>query len=302
MRLSQQQVLRKILRYRKKGNRWQVSLRNASESWVAATTSTIGQWTSVIPSAAAAIDVSMLLLSTAQTLAQTTERTVELVQDAAVTSVRNFWYLVPSSLCFVPLYTWAAWQALPVTPAVWKLVNMDFVWHAADALSIVTAFLASNACYFLAAAYLLQRGGVFGSAPMLLPFMKQDTHSKHPTASTIPPSLGWWLLSAGCMSTLFHTVQAVGDYRVAEALCYLDHGVAGTAVLYYGDRCGRPSGRALLCGVAGLITLAFPAAALCPPAYTWLHSLWHALSAVTAVLWACDASDHRPAVREATTP
>jgi hypothetical protein len=283
-RLSQQQVLRRIVRYRKKGNRFHASLRHASESLVSAATSTIGKWSSALPSSAG-VDVTVLR-ATAQTLAQTTERTVELMQDAAMTSVRNFWYLVPSGLCFVPLYTWAAWQALPVTPAVWKLVNMDFVWRTgAGALSVVAAFLASNACYFLAAAYLLQKGGVLPVPPFI-----STTGSDSKPTTIVPPSLGWWVLSAGCMSTLFHTVQAVGDYRVAEALCYLDHGVAGTAVLFYLYTCGRPSGRALLCGGAGLITLAFPAAALCPPAYTWLHSLWHALSALAAVLWAVDAA------------
>jgi hypothetical protein len=277
-RLSQQHVLRSIVRYRRKGNRFHSSLRHASESFVSATTWTIGKWSSALPSPA--VDVSVLL-ATAQSLAQTT---IELMQDVAVTSVRQFWYLVPSGLCFVPLYTWAAWQALPVTPAVWKLVNMDFVWRTgAGAMSVVTAFLASNACYFLAAAYLLQKGGVLPVPSFLM--AASDTKP----ATTIAPSLGWWVLSAGCMSTLFHTVQAVGDYRIAEALCYLDHGVAGTAVLFYLYTCGRPSGRALLCGGAGLITLAFPAAAWCPPAYTWLHALWHALSALAAVWWACDA-------------
>ena len=106
----------------------------------------------------------------------------------------------------------------------------------------------------------------------------------------MPSSLGYWVLAAGIMSTIFHTVQACGNYRIAEALCYLDHGIAGTAICHFYNRCGTPSLRTILCGIIAFITLAFPITSIHLPSYTTLHSLWHTLAAVTAVLWAYDAT------------
>jgi hypothetical protein len=331
-RLQQQRILRRIVRNRRKRSGWPASVvRNASATVWSASNNSISRLCSlssslVLPSAVSlwdsgwgsskamalwiphTLDMSVVH-ATAQSVRKTTEETVERIHTVAYTSAVNFWYMIPSALCFVPLYTWAFWQTTPVTPTVWKLVNMDFVWRTAPcaqwAMSIVTAFLASNASYFVASAYLLHKSGIFRTqhgAPVTTRVVStgsvtaSDYFDQRTTSNKIPASLGWWILSAGCMSTLFHTVQAIGDYSIAEALCYLDHGVAGTAVLYYWFSCGRPSIRTIVCGVAGVMALAFPAASVCPPAYTLLHSLWHALSALAAVLWAYDSNAHRSSV------
>jgi hypothetical protein len=94
--------------------------------------------------------------------------------------------------------------------------------------------------------------------------------------------LGLWVLLAGSVSTLYHTVQSLGEYNVAEALCYIDHGIAGTALLYFWRRCGTPSITTVTLGMIGLALLA------CPWYYTLSHSLWHFVSAAVTVCWVQD--------------
>ena len=174
--------------------------------------------------------------------------------------VQNFWWLLPLlSMCLVPLYTVTVFQAFPETPHFWKLVSMDHVLSA-----WIAPFLASNATYYMAAARL---------------FSTQQQNRN---------SLATWMLAAGTVSTIFHTVQSLGSYRLAELLCYLDHGVAGTAMLYFWHECGAPSRRTWALGSAGLACLACPGAL-----YPALHSLWHALSAMTAVVWVHDGQSRQ---------
>lgn len=203
------------------------------------------------------------------------------VNGAAVrNAAQRYGWALPSLLCAVPVYTYAVWRSLPTTPAVWKLVNVDFVHSHGQAASILSAFLASNLSYLMAAAYLWRESS---SSTV------SSTISSTISSSPVPRrALGGWLLAAGITSTVFHTVQAYGDFRLAEALCYFDHGIAGTAILYFWSTCGRPSLRTWGLGSAGLLALAFPSR-LCPPLYTWLHSLWHLLSALSAVVWVRDA-------------
>lgn len=238
--------------------------------------------------------------------------------DVLYTCIIPFWYLLPSILCFVPIYTLTVWQTIPVTPDVWKLVNMDFIWwyytHKPHAISVIFTFLASNASFFMAALFLLKQS--YPAVTTVTPKQIQKTSSStssstvSSTAATIaaatavlnrgkniPSSLGYWVLAAGIMSTIFHTVQACGNYRIAEALCYLDHGIAGTAICHFYNRCGTPSLRTILCGIIAFITLAFPITAIHLPSYTTLHSLWHTLAAATAVLWAYDAT-HTPSPKQ----
>ena len=238
------------------------------------------------------------------------ELSLDRIYHLLYTCILPCWYLLPSLLCFVPIFTWAVWQTIPVTPDVWKLVNMDFIWwyytHQHEALSVIGTFLASNASFFGAAFYLLHQSHrrlchpVENMSPTTSPITSPTkptvtataTGLYHPRPKIIPSSLGYWVLAAGIMSTIFHTVQACGNYRIAEALCYLDHGIAGTAVCHFYSQCGAPSLRTLLCGIVALVTLAFPITSIHLPSYTTLHSIWHALAAVTAVLWASDARQY----------
>jgi hypothetical protein len=239
------------------------------------------------------------------------------IYDILYTCIIPFWYLLPSILCFVPIYTLTVWQTIPVTPDVWKLVNMDFIWwyytHKPHAISVIFTFLASNASFFMAALFLLKQSNpvVTTITPQQIQKTSSSTSSTVSSTATaiaaatavlnrgkaIPSSLGYWVLAAGIMSTIFHTVQACGNYRIAEALCYLDHGIAGTAICHFYNRCGTPSLRTILCGIIAFITLAFPITSIHLPSYTTLHSLWHTLAAATAVLWAYDAT-HAPSSKQ----
>jgi hypothetical protein len=214
------------------------------------------------------------------------------------TFIIPFWYLLPSLLCLVPVYTLTVWQTIPVTPDVWKLVNMDFIWwyytQKHHAISVIFTFLASNASFFIAALYLLKQSGAsktdFSTAAQMT---AADTAAAVLNRSKqMPSSLGYWVLAAGVMSTIFHTVQACGNYRIAEALCYLDHGIAGTAICHFYNRCGMPSLRTIVSGIVAFIILAFPITSIHLPSYTTLHSLWHTLAAITAVVWANDATQY----------
>ena len=147
--------------------------------------------------------------------------------------------------------------------------------------------------------------------PISTCFSLSDRSTSTPTtAKTIPPTswLGLWVLLAGLVSTLFHTVQTWGDYAVAEGWCFVDHGVALAALTYFRHVLGWPrtmrtgivailAGLALVAPPAGFVPLVvhtvvrlgyLPRAAAPAGAYAVLHALWHVLAAWTAVWWALD--------------
>jgi hypothetical protein len=335
---QQQKHLSMIRVLKKKQKQCYKTIRNTSDIILESTTNTFNKLISLIPSymtagtntmtsiggssAAAAIPYRLpnniitfdtsILRSTIYNTMKMIDEILDRFYSIIYTSMINFWYLLPSILCFVPLYTILVWQTTPVTPDVWKLVNMDFVWRAQHAISIIFAFLASNTSFFIAAIYLLQHSDDTNISKSRRIIQNNDTINNNtdqnnidpikqqPSSSSslsspsikLPATLGYWVLSAGIVSTLFHTVQAIGNYRIAEALCYIDHGIAGTAICHFYYKCGRPSFRTILCGMIGLCTLAFPITLIYLPLYTFLHSLWHILAAFTAVLWAKDS--HHP--------
>jgi hypothetical protein len=180
-------------------------------------------------------------------------------------------------------------------------VNLESFWHGSPAdststHSLMSAFLWSNVSYLLAGLYLLRRYPMMKSldsavlrssrASLLSPFA--------PLLAKYVPSRGtWlslWLLLSGFVSTLFHAVQAYGDYAVAEGWCYLDHGVAISATLYFLHYCKAPRRLTWVVGGLGVALLALPL-----PGYLFLHSTWHVLSAGAATLWALQPSAQRRA-------
>jgi hypothetical protein len=215
--------------------------------------------------------------------------------------VRRYWWSLPLALCLVPLYASFVGHSPPSTPSWWKLVNLESFWleSPADTLSthsLMSAFLWSNVSYLLAGLYLLRRYPMLKArdsavlcssrASLLSPFA--------PLLSKYVPSRGtWlalWLLLSGFVSTLFHAVQAYGDYAIAEGWCYLDHGVAISATMYYLQYCKAPQRLTLVVGGLGVALLALPL-----PGYLFLHSTWHLLSAAAAALWATQPSARRRA-------
>lgn len=187
------------------------------------------------------------------------------VRSVLGTFVAHTWWLTPLVvLCAVPLYTLLLFQCLPVTPDCWKLVDVATLLPPKNGLSSAGGFLLSNLVYFGSGGYLL--------------FKKREGDKTESVKN-----LGWWTLVAGSVSTLFHSVQVV-DYRLAEAFCYLDHGVAITSILYFLKTLGRPGRRTICLSALGLLLLTNPI----PSLYLWCHSVWHVCSAGAALTWAMD--------------
>lgn len=174
--------------------------------------------------------------------------------------VTNFWWSLPLTLCLVPILFGPV-----TTPHFWKMVQVDYILDCPDAALVIGTFLASNLSYFLAGYQIF----------LELPPRRNRLCSYG--------ALAGWIWAAGLVSTIFHAVQSMGQASLpyAEALCYVDHGIAGAAVFYFYHMCGLPNVHALALGMSGLLCLALPLR----PGYAWLHSLWHVLSAAAAWTW-----------------
>ena len=115
--------------------------------------------------------------------------------------VQQYAWLLPLSLCTIPLLTQVWFQAWPATPGWWRLVDFQRIYTTTtSATTTAIPFLASNASYL-------------GSSLLLLRSSKSR-------------AVAYWTLAAGCMSFLFHTAQVYAPYTIAEALCYWDHGLS----------------------------------------------------------------------------
>ena len=218
-------------------------------------------------------------------------------RERFLSSLREGWYCFPLVLCLVPLITKAFFQIDATTPECWKMVQMDYIHHSKDAPLVLSFFLASNIFYFLAGIYLLIR---YPPARIQTINSKSDqqvvTSSKHTdsdSSSTNPhisyslvptkrTGLGLWIVASGIISTIFHSFQALGDRLIAEGLCFVDHGVACSSILYFWRTCGRPrDAKVWALGIGGILALCLPL----KPGYAFLHSFWHFLSAAAALLW-----------------
>ena len=188
------------------------------------------------------------------------DRGTGVVQSA----LHNFWWSFPLLLCAVPLYTLAVLQTLPVTPDFWKLVRLE----TASCCSWVAAFLASNASYYIAAAYL---------------HLGIDT-----TTTTTKPASGRWP-RAPCRPSFTPsrrrdtTASRKRSATWTTAWRARPFSTFGTPVAH--PRAG-PGPWAL----AGLVALAWPSGGALSLLYPTLHSLWHVLSALCAVVWVRDAA------------
>jgi hypothetical protein len=200
-------------------------------------------------------------------------------RNVALEFLRKSWWILPMILALVPLYCVFVKGTCATMPDWWQVVKMDYIKKSQNASLVVGCFLFSNISYFLAGTYILNR----------FPFQKEG-NIYQPTRFSM---LGVWMLVAGLVSVIFHSVQALGSYTVAEALCYIDHGVAISSSFYYVDTCGLPSRLTLAIGLAGIVALV-----LTYPGYAWLHSSWHLLSAVAATRWAIEGHDRSLKTKE----
>lgn len=187
--------------------------------------------------------------------------------------VRKYWWCFPMVLAFIPPYCVLFKGSCASMPDWWKVVNLDHIFASDSANLIIGQFLGSNVAYVFTGSYLLKRFRFFGRS-------QSGSTEIRPTEFSM---LGVWVLMAGLISTVFHSVQALGSYVLAENLCYLDHAVACSAILYFFKTCGIPSKTASVIGAVSLVTLV-----VSTPGYAWFHSTWHYLSAATATRWALD--------------
>lgn len=189
--------------------------------------------------------------------------------ETVIATLQKCWWCLPMFLALVPPYCALVHRTSATTPSWWALVKLDSVLHSPFAALILGFFLLSNISYFISGIYLYLR-----------------YHHFVPEVEARDPLLGGSVLTAGTVSTVFHSVQTFGPHSVAECLCYIDHGVAISSILYFWYKCGRPSRTTWLLSILGLATLC-----LSGPGYAWLHSVWHVLSSVAAVVWARDGFD-----------
>jgi hypothetical protein len=221
------------------------------------------------PMTLAITSTSAQFLQSSLTIYQATIATAVAAMGAIQGAVKEYWWSFPLLLCLAPAAFQVFCQTAITTPEFWKMTNMQYILHSPDAAMVIGCFLGSNIAYFLAGAFLLYR------------FPRRSFY----------PGLGWWTISAGLISTVFHTVQAIGDHTLAEGLCYVDHGIAGAAILYFWKVCGNPPPTKTFWSItiAGLAALSLPL----NPGYAWLHSTWHFLSAASAIIWAMEGKLRR---------
>eukprot|EP00521_Asterionellopsis_glacialis_P015711 CAMPEP_0195296690 /NCGR_PEP_ID=MMETSP0707-20130614/19983_1 /TAXON_ID=33640 /ORGANISM="Asterionellopsis glacialis, Strain CCMP134" /LENGTH=271 /DNA_ID=CAMNT_0040358273 /DNA_START=300 /DNA_END=1115 /DNA_ORIENTATION=+ len=208
-------------------------------------------------------------------------------------TLRRSWWVLPMFLALVPVYCAIVHQANAVTPSWWKLVKVDSILKSDSASLLVGAFLLSNLSYFFSGLYLLF---VYPKKALMTTTNNNNSVVEQPMKTTTTPtthhhhhhkSLASWMLAAGAVSTIFHAVQALGPYEMAESFCYLDHAVALSAGGYFLKRCGNPSLRTWAVGGAGLTLLCLNSG------YAFLHSAWHFVSAAAAVAWAHDGMEKK---------
>jgi len=158
-------------------------------------------------------------------------------------------------------------------PDWWGVVDMGHVAATDNAHWIIAPFLGSNAAYAMSGIYLMKKFGLVDTS---------ETEGLKFKLTKLS-MLGVWVAIAGLMSTVYHSVQALGSYALAESLCYVDHAIAGSATFYFLHTCGNPSKQTWVLGALAAITLV-----CATPNYALIHSTWHYLSALTATRWALD--------------
>jgi hypothetical protein len=206
--------------------------------------------------------------------------------------VRRHWWCSPMILALVPIISILFLQQLPSMPSFWRVGKMDDVFLSPYARLIISSFLLSNLSYLLSGAFLAVK---LSSSSSLSGNNVTNNNNKKPRRLRLMVTrytwLGVWIMAAGIISTIFHSVQALGPYALAECMCYLDHAVALSAMAYFLHVCGPPSRTVWSWGIAGLVVLALPVSS---GIYAYSHSAWHFLSATAATIWALQGFQQRP--------
>jgi hypothetical protein len=211
----------------------------------------------------------------------------------------------------VPLHYAVVHNTFPALPACYPLQRPFHHYESAALGGVVMTkllFLLSNVAYFASGSYLcnVKIGNTNGNTTGKKRFFRADPSSASPAALDISMSsleltddtdgtdskndlafskwLGGTVWASGVVSAIYHIFQSidVSDY-FAETLCFLDHGVAMSSVLYFIKVCGIPRLRTAMMGALSLVALKPKGAA-----YAYTHSVWHFLSAAVTISWAHD--------------
>jgi len=137
--------------------------------------------------------------------------------------VRQSWWTFPMLIILFPILS-AFNGTYAKMPSWWSFVHIDHLRNNKIGQLICTAFLLSNAFYFVSGLYLLNKVKLRN-----LSFNAKTSIGSSKDASAYKaryPMLGWLVLCSGMISLLYHTFQALGPLPVAESLCFIDHGLA----------------------------------------------------------------------------
>lgn len=189
---------------------------------------------------------------------RTTRRLVRASLVGIRYALQSSWWCFPLILTLIPPYFFLVLGEAPTTPSWWPLQQVFDDMRP----EYIALFLLSNAAYYASSAVLFRdrRRGV-----------------PH------PPMLAWLTFIAGLASTVYHYYQSMGVTVAAEALAYVDHGIAISAGFYFLRKCGIPRLGTSVLGISGLSLFSFRG-----DKYPASHSLWHIMSALTIISWAND--------------
>jgi len=203
-------------------------------------------------------------------------------------ALRQSWWCFPMILVLFPFYCLLNGSHAQM-PNWWSMNNLNHLHSSTIGHLVCTGFLFSNIFYFLSGLYLLNGIPLRNERRLTDEHEGEGEESGMYNTKTNHPILGWLLLCSGGMSLIYHAVQSLGPWLVAESLCFVDHGLAISSVCCFFDRCGMPSVRTLLIGISSLSLLAVGTDSV----YPVIHSFWHVGSAAAAVLWASDGEERR---------
>lgn len=191
-------------------------------------------------------------------MVRTTRRLVRASILGTRFALQTSWWCFPLILTLIPPYFFLVLGEAPTTPSWWPLQQVFDDMRP----EYIALFLLSNSAYYASSAVLFRdrRRGV--PHPLMLP---------------------WLTLVAGLASTVYHYYQSMGVTVAAEALAYVDHGIAISAGFYFLRKCGFPRLGTSVLGISGLSLFKFRG-----DQYPASHSLWHIVSALTIISWAND--------------
>jgi hypothetical protein len=144
-----------------------------------------------------------LVVTAILTVTTSVSRALASVARGIGTVFRRGWWCLPMLLAVVPLYSSFVLGTPASMPSWWPLTRMDHILKSPYAKLIIGIFLGSNISYFVSGSYLL---------------LRETGALKH---ATLPktlkgyPLLGVLVLAAGSVSTVFHSVQALGCFQLA---------------------------------------------------------------------------------------